>query len=115
MLFRSYATYMLGYWVREKQRISLEQAVHRLTADQADFLGIRDRGRIRVGLAADLVTFDATRVGSPLKPEMVNDFPAGCNRLITRPTGVENVIVNGQIIMQGLTPTDARPGAMVRN
>ena len=110
-----YTTYMLGYWVREKQCISLEQAVYRLTADQADFYGIRDRGRVHAGLAADLVIFDATRVGSPLKPEIVNDFPAGCQRMITRPAGVEHVIVNGQCILNGLTPTGVRPGIIVRN
>jgi len=110
-----YTTYMLGHWVREKQAISMEEAIRKLTSDQADFFGIRDRGRLQAGLAADLVMFDATRVGSPLRPEFVNDFPTGCKRLITRPTGVEHVIVNGQVIMNGLTPTDAYPGMMVRN
>ena len=110
-----YTTYMLGHWVREKQVISLENAVRKLSADQADFYGIRDRGRVKTGLAADLAIFDADRVGSPLRPEIVNDFPAGCKRMITRPSGMECVMVNGQIVMDGATPTDARAGVMVRN
>lgn len=110
-----YTTYLLGYWVREKKAISMEKAIRKLTADQADFYGIRDLGRIQTGLAADLVIFDPARVGSPLKPEMVYDFPAGCRRLITRPTGVEHVIVNGQCILHGLTPTGARPGITVHS
>jgi N-acyl-D-aspartate/D-glutamate deacylase len=110
-----YTTYMLGHWVREKQVISMENAVRKLSADQADFYGIRDRGRVKTGLAADLVLFDADRVGSPLRPEIVNDFPAGCKRMITRPSGMEYVVVNGQVVMDGTTATDARPGVMVRN
>jgi N-acyl-D-aspartate/D-glutamate deacylase len=110
-----YTTYMLGYWVREKQAISLESAVRKLSADQADFYGIRDRGRLQPGLAADIVLFDPACVGSPLKPEIVHDFPAGCKRMITRPTGIEYVFVNGQTIMDHAQQTDARPGVMVRN
>jgi len=110
-----YTTYMLGKWVREKKAISLEQAVRKLTSAQADFLGIRDRGRLQVGLAADVVVFDATRVGSSLKPEIVQDFPAGGQRMITRPTGIEHVIVNGQCTVRGLIPTGARAGTIVHN
>lgn len=110
-----YTTYLLGYWVREKQAISLEKAVRKLTADQADFYGLYDRGKIKAGLVADLVIFDPTRVGSPLKPEMINDFPAGCRRLVTRPTGIEHVIVNGQCVLHGFNWTGALPGSVVRN
>lgn len=110
-----YTTYMLGHWVREKQAISLESAVRKLSADQADFYGLRDRGRLQKGLAADLVIFDEHRVGSPLRPEIVSDFPGGCKRMITRPSGIEYVFVNGQIVMDGASQTDARPGVMVRN
>ncbi len=50
-----YPTYVLGTWVRERKVLSLEEAVRRMTSDPADFFGIRDRGRIAPGLAADLV------------------------------------------------------------
>ncbi len=50
-----YATYLLGKWARERQALSLPAAVRRLTSEVADFFGIRDRGRIAPGQAADLV------------------------------------------------------------
>src|SRR4051795_7961350 len=49
-----YPTYVLGTWVRERKALSLEEAVRRMTSDPADFFGIRDRGRLAPGLAADL-------------------------------------------------------------
>ena len=69
-----YPTYVLGTWVRERKVLTLEEAVRRMTSDPADFFGIRDRGRIAPGLAADLVIFDPATVGSggapraPLRP-----------------------------------------------
>lgn len=110
-----FSTYLLGHFVRERGLIGLEHAVQLLTGAQADFFGIPDRGRIAPGMAADLVVFDPQRVGSPLRPEPVDDFPGGCRRLVTRPTGIAHVVVNGQRILDGTDPTGARPGQVVRN
>lgn len=88
-------TYLLGHWVRELGALSLEEAVRRLTSHPADVFGLHDRGRVAVGLPADLVVFDPERVGAePL--ERVYDLPAGQDRLISRAIGVEAVFVNGQ-------------------
>src|SRR5881394_2127874 len=57
-----YPSYMLGTWVRERGALTLEEAVRRMTSDPADFFGIRDRGRLRPGLAADVTIFDAKTV-----------------------------------------------------
>jgi len=46
-----YPSYMPGTWVREKKVLKLEEAVRRMTSDPADFFGIRDRGRLKRGLA----------------------------------------------------------------
>ena len=59
-----YAVWTLQHWVREREVLSLEPAVAMLTGEQAELFGIRDRGRIARGLAADLVLFDPDRVGS---------------------------------------------------
>jgi N-acyl-D-aspartate/D-glutamate deacylase len=89
-----YATHLLGHWVREDGALSLEQAVHQLTQRPADIFGLSDRGRLAVGLPADIVVFDPATVGAgPL--ERVHDLPAGEDRLISRPRGIEAVIVNG--------------------
>ena len=53
-----YCTYLLGHWVREKQAMTLEQGIKRLTSEPADFFGIKDRGRLKKGLAADVAIFD---------------------------------------------------------
>src|SRR5215468_4565432 len=59
-----YPTYVLGTWVRERKVLTLEEAVRRMTSDPADFFGIKDRGRLQPGLAADLAIFDPATVGS---------------------------------------------------
>ncbi len=70
------ATHLLGRWVREKKALSLERAVQMLTSRPAEVFGIQDRGRLEVGLPADVVIFDpATVAAGPLK--RVNDMPAG--------------------------------------
>ena len=77
-----FSTHLLGHWVREKATLRLEQAVHMLTARPAEVFGLTDRGRLAVGLPADVVVFDAARVGaSPLR--RVHDQPAGADRLVS--------------------------------
>ncbi len=53
-----YCTYLLGTWVRERQAMTLENAIKRITSEPADFFGIKDRGRLKVGLPADIAIFD---------------------------------------------------------
>jgi N-acyl-D-aspartate/D-glutamate deacylase len=89
-----YATHLLGHWVRDDKAITLEQAVHQLTQRPADIFGLSDRGRLAIGLPADIVVFDPTTVGAGTL-ERVHDLPSGEDRLISRPLGVAAVIVNG--------------------
>src|SRR4029079_17381735 len=49
-----YPTFVLGTWVRERKALTLEEAVRRMTSDPADLFGIRGRGRLKTGLAADV-------------------------------------------------------------
>src|SRR3954462_11485722 len=70
-----YPTYVLGTWVRERNALTLEEAVRRMTSDPADFFGIRDRGRLVPGLAADVTIFDAQTVASGGRPERCFDLP----------------------------------------
>jgi N-acyl-D-aspartate/D-glutamate deacylase len=88
-------TYLLGHWVRERGALSLEEAVRRLTSHPADVFGLYDRGRVAVGLPADLVVFDPERIGAGAL-QRVYDLPAGQDRLISQASGVEAVFVNGQ-------------------
>ncbi|MGH7838404.1 MAG: amidohydrolase family protein, partial [Candidatus Binataceae bacterium] len=91
-----YCTYLLGRWVREKQVMTLEHAIKRITSEPADFFGIKNRGRLLPGMAADVVVFDFNTVGSNKRGEMRNDLPGNGRRLVMPARGIEHVVVNGQ-------------------
>jgi N-acyl-D-amino-acid deacylase len=95
---------LLGHWVRERKALSLEEAVRRITAMPADVFGLADRGRLRPGLAADLVVFDpATIAAGP--PELVHDLPDGGPRLVQQASGIAWSFVNGRaVIREGRVP-----------
>ena len=108
-----YAVWTLQHWVRERAVVSLEQAIRMLTADQADLFGFADRGRVGLGLAADLVVFDADRIGTT-GVRYVRDQPAGGTRLVTDAVGVVASVVNGVVATRDGSPTGARPGRFLR-
>jgi N-acyl-D-amino-acid deacylase len=90
-----YPTYLLGTWVRERGVLSLPEAIRRLTSDPADMFGIKDRGRLRPGLAADITIFDPATVGSSNRGERRYDLPGGGKRMVMPSRGVRTTIVNG--------------------
>lgn len=109
-----YATRFLGYWVREKAVMPLEEAIRKLTFMVASVFGLYDRGLIRPGMAADLVLFDPKTVRE-CEPEMVNDLPGNEKRLIQRAIGVKMTMVNGEVLVQDGEHTGAFPGRVLRN
>jgi N-acyl-D-aspartate/D-glutamate deacylase len=110
---QGFTTYLLGHWVRERRRLRLEEAVRLITSAPAERYGLRDRGRIAPGCAADLVLFDPERVG--MRPtEVVHDLPQGNPRLLQRAAGVEWVFVGGDPVVAGGKPTGRRPGRVLR-
>ena len=111
----SYPTFVLGTWVRERKVLTLEEAVRRMTSDPADFYGIRDRGRLAPGLAADVAIFDPATVGSPTRPERLFDLPGGAKRLVKRSTGIEYTIVNGAVTWEKGKLTGATAGKVLRS
>ena len=92
-----FGLHLLGYWSREMGAMSLSQAVHQLTAQPAEILGLKNRGLLREGYAADLLLFDPKTVGRGPK-KRVFDLPLGAPRLHTDAMGVHGVWVNGQLI-----------------
>ena len=76
----SQPTFLLTYWVRERQRWTLEEAVRRLTSDTADLFGFTDRGVLRPGAYADVNVIDLDNLTLP-QPEFVNDLPNGAGPL----------------------------------
>jgi len=92
-----FGLHLLGYWSRDMGAMSLTQAVHQLTAQPAEILGLKNRGLLREGYAADLLLFDPKTVGRGPK-KRVFDLPLGAPRLHTDGLGVHGVWVNGQLI-----------------
>jgi N-acyl-D-amino-acid deacylase len=107
-------TRLLGYWVREKQIMSLELAVRRLTFDSASAFGIYDRGLVQPGMAADLVVFDADTV-KPVAEDVVHDFPNDGWRMRELAEGIHFTVVNGEVLMEKGTHTGSLPGRVIKN
>ena len=110
-----YPTYLLGTWVRERQALTLEEGVRRLTSDPADVFGIRDRGRLAPGLAADVAIFDAARVGSTNRGERRFDLPGGAKRMVMPSRGIEYTVVNGVVTWADGKLTGAAAGQVLRS
>ena len=109
-----YPSYLLGTFVRDKQALSVEHAVRRITSEPAQFFGINDRGALRVGLAADITVFDLNTINSPERPEIRHDLPGGGRRLVTQAEGIQYTIVNGQVLYEGQRQTGVLPGQVIR-
>lgn len=109
-----YTTRLLGEWVRERQIMSLEEAVRKLTFVPASAFELHDRGLLRPGLAADLTIFDADTV-QPLPQEIAHDFPNDGWRIVERAQGIAYTVVNGTVLMEHGKHTGALPGRVLRN
>jgi N-acyl-D-aspartate/D-glutamate deacylase len=110
-----YPTYLLGTWVRERQALTWEQAITRLTAQPADLLGIKNRGRLKVGNAADVAIFDPTTIGSASRGERRFDLPGGAKRMVMPSRGVEYTVVNGVVAYEKSQPTGTMSGQVMRS
>jgi N-acyl-D-aspartate/D-glutamate deacylase len=110
-----YPTFLLGTWVRERQIMPLERAVQRLTSEPADLFGIKGRGRLKVGEAADVAIFDPATVGSSNRGERRFDLPGGGKRMVMPARGIECTIVNGAITYADGQLTGAAAGVVLRS
>jgi len=110
----SLQTHLLSYWVREKQAMTLEDAIKQITYNTATMWGLHDRGLLREGMAADLVVFDADTIGAKM-PEVVHDLPAGARRLKQTADGILNTVVNGEILLTNNDHSGAVPGRLLRS
>jgi N-acyl-D-amino-acid deacylase len=110
-----YCTYLLGTWVRERQALTLEQAVKRITSEPADFFGLKDRGRLKAGLPADVAIFDERTVGSAKRAKMQSDLPGGGRRLVMPAEGIEYTVVNGEVLYEHGKHAGNLPGKVLRS
>jgi N-acyl-D-aspartate/D-glutamate deacylase len=107
------SSYVLGEWVRERQLLTLEDAIRRFTFQPARIMGLNDRGLVREGLVADLMVFDPARIGVK-EDEITRDGPNGSPRRVQRAEGVEHVIVGGEPVFDRGQHTGAFPGRVLR-
>src|SRR5262245_39553863 len=109
----SIQTHLLGYWTRDRQAFTIEEAVKMVTSVPATAWNLVDRGLLREGSVADVNVFDPATV-APEMPELVHDLPGGEPRLVQRAKGFKATIVGGEIVLEGGEPTGAVPGRLLR-
>jgi N-acyl-D-amino-acid deacylase len=110
-----YPTYMIGHWVRKKQLFSLERAVQLMTSSPADIFGVAGRGRLKPGMAADVVIFDFDQIDTKMRQHQIKDLPGGGARFVMTAQGINYTIVNGEVIYVDGNHTGALPGQVVRS
>jgi N-acyl-D-amino-acid deacylase len=103
---RAYGTFprVLGRYVRDEKVLTLEQAVHKMTGMPANRLGLRDRGVLRTGAYADVVVFDPARVADRATFDAPHQYPIG----------IEFVLVNGVVAVDGERFNGVRSGRVLR-
>jgi N-acyl-D-aspartate/D-glutamate deacylase len=107
------SSWVLAEWVRERGLLTLEDAIRRFTFQPARIMGLDDRGLIRSGMAADLMVFDAATIGVR-DDEVVQDGPSGTPRRVQGASGVHQVIVGGEVVMDEGKHTGALSGRVLR-
>jgi N-acyl-D-aspartate/D-glutamate deacylase len=110
----SLPTWFLLHWVRDLRKYPVEDAIRRLTSDNAQLFGIADRGVVQPGAFADLNVIDLDGLALVV-PELVHDFPTGAPRYVQRSHGYAATIVNGAVFVDGGSPTGARVGHTLRS
>ena len=109
----SLQTHLLSYWVRDREAMSLEEAVRQLSFVPASHWGLSDRGLLREGWQADVVVFDPKTV-APQVPTLTYDLPAGARRLKQKADGFLATVVNGEVVLRNNEHTGALPGQLLR-
>jgi N-acyl-D-amino-acid deacylase len=110
-----YTTYLLGNWVRNREAMTLEFAVKRITSEPANFFGIRERGQLKQGWKADITIFDYNTVNSARRAKMAYDLPGGGRRLVMPAEGIEYTIVNGRMSYEHGKQSGALAGEVMRS
>ena len=112
-----FGLHLMGHWSRDLGVLDLPQAVHRLTGQPAKLFGLKDRGLLREGYAADLMLFDPATVARGPK-RRAHDLPAGAARLTSSALGLHGVWINGTRVTDAkgfCADRSARPGEVIRS
>ncbi len=107
-------TFLLGELTRDRGVYTVQEAVHRISGQSAEVLGLKKRGEVREGWHADLNVIDYDELKS-CHPEYVNDFPHNGGRLVVKSKGYDATIVAGQVVIENGEYTGNRPGEVIRD
>ena len=110
----SYATTLIARTTVDRSLLPLEEAVHYLTGAPAALYGLKGRGVLAAGNAADIVVFDPTTIG-PGEVFTKFDLPGGAGRVYGEANGIAHVLVNGVPCVESGTMLEARPGTLLRS
>src|SRR6266478_5612029 len=109
----SLQTHLLSYWVRKRGAFTLEQAVKKLTHDNAVAWELKGRGLVREGYHADLVLFEENGI-RPCLPTVEKDLPGGARRLVQKAEGIKATLVNGAVAFEDGQATGAYFGHVLK-
>ncbi|MBI1394690.1 MAG: amidohydrolase family protein [Betaproteobacteria bacterium] len=109
----SLQTHLLHYWVRRRGAFTLEEAVKKLTHDNAQAFELAERGLVKEGYKADLLLFDEATI-RPCLPTVETDLPGGARRLVQKAEGIRATIVNGKVTLENGEPTGEMPGEVMK-
>ncbi len=109
----SLQTHFLHYWVNRQRAFTLEQAIRKMTHDNAQAFELKDRGLVKDGYCADLVLFEADRI-RPHIPKIETDLPGGARRLVQKADGIRATIVNGAITLENGESTGNFAGQVLK-
>jgi N-acyl-D-amino-acid deacylase len=113
MINSSLQTHLLAFWVRDRQALSLEEAVRMLTLVPATLWNLPDRGVLREGAIADINVLDPASVG-PALPRVAQDLPGGAVRLTQGAQGFLATVIAGRTVFEDGRATGALPGSLLR-
>ena len=109
----SLQTHLLHYWVDKRGAFTLEQAVKKLTHDNAEAFELKSRGLVKGGYKADLLLFEEGRV-RPCLPTVESDLPGGARRLVQKAEGIRATIVNGVVTLENGESTGHFAGEVIK-
>lgn len=109
----SLQTHLLSYWVRKRGAFTLEEAVKKITHDNAQAWELNDRGLVREGYRADLVLFEENGI-RPCLPTVERDLPGGARRLVQKAEGIKATLVNGAVAFENGEATGAYAGTVLK-
>jgi len=111
----STTTFLLSHWARDRDhgRLTVQEAVHKMTQATATLYGLGDRGVLAPGFVGDanIIDFDQLQLH---RPQLVADLPGGASRLVQRADGYVATIKSGAATFESGEDTGARPGVLLR-